>query len=621
MVTMSCPSKADAADTVNTSTAEQGPSPTPTAVIDIQLPGSHVLDGIQHELQSTSDELPIHIICYYKETDEVRLSMGVFNKAFNPLVIAVCENVPPPSNPCSVLTEYFVGPCIGPGFNIGHHRDSGALFILYVKTPGEPKGKRFSHSIGARIVKKLLRNQINGVMCLFQDADTQSCPSTLKKMTQKASLKCSDMVGCRQTDYNINPLSTIGSYNFFSDMFCLTHCETLIFGKAESITGCYVFLRLTAYFEFERVLCKSTGDMNLYERASYLTEDTLLTCMMAGTGKQIDYTLSDVSWNLPRTYEELMKQRRRWYNGRLSTDLVSKRFMKCGVKSILFDIWFVFIFLRDKIIPDPPIRWILTLYHYGNLMYFYQSWIFWVLLIPMIVHVTLMGFVSIVFFNCNPDGREKMFMIVANLYCMNSMLVYPLTALYLYEDGTFLFSNLMRVAVYMYTLHSMFEILIALQCSKGGMIFTFKVLVSHQVWSRPLIYFIRDYSLATFLDNSWGVRETNADRENHDVGACGKKASLRSLHWERTIQIAMILTMQVIIPGAVVALSFVLNESIVPLLICVNICPDLIDNVTRFVSCSIDLCSHVCSEPTKECEDEEKETAKYPLLTHDKSLC
>lgn len=614
-----CSSKADAADTVNTSTAERGPSPA-AVTDDIQLPGD-VLDSIQHELQSTSDELPIHIICYYKETDEVRLSMGVFNKDFNPLVIAVCENVPPPSNPCSVLTEYFVGPCVSPGINIGHHRDSGALFILYVKTLGEPKGKRFSQSIGARIVKKLLRNQINGVMCLFQDADTQSCPSTLKKMTQKASLKCSDMVGCRQTDYNINPLSTIGSYKFLDDLYSLTHLETLIFGKAAWITGCYVLLRLTAYFEFEKVLCKSTVEMNLYERVAYITEDTLLTLMMAGAGKQVDFTLSDVSWNLPQTYEELLKQRRRWSNGTLSSTLISNRFVKCGVKPILFQIWVVFIFLFDKFTPEVPIQFFLIMYHYGNLMSFYQSWIFWVLLIPVIAHVTLMGFVYIVFFNCNPDGREQMFMIVANLYCMNSMLAFLLTMLYLYEDGTFLFSHFMGVVGCMLALNTMFEILIALQRSKGGAIFTFQALVGYHLWSRNFFCFIKDYSLATFLDNSWGVRETNADRENHDVGSCGKKASPRSLRWERTIQIAMILIMRVIIPGAVVVLSIVLNESIVPLLLCFNCSPLLICNVTRFLSCSSDHCSQECSEQTKECEDEEKETAKCPLLQHDKSFC
>lgn len=341
--------------------------PSLAAVTDIDLSGGG-LDDIKIEVQSATIELPIHIICYYKETDEVRVSMGVFNKSFDPLVIAVCENIPPPRNPCSVLAEYFIGPCISPGINVGHHCDSGALLIIYVKTQDEPRGKRFSHSIGARIVTKLLRNKINCVMCLFQDADTQSCPKTLKKMTQKASLKCSDMIGCRQTDYTCNPLSTIGSFTFVDDIFSFIHLETLIFGKAQVITGCYLLLRLTAYFEFEKVLCKSSQEMNLFERASYLTEETLLTTMMAGAGKQIDSTCFDVSWILPQTYEELIKQRRRWYNGHFSTIIISNRFIQCGVKQILLYFWVLFNFLLPKIIPDSPISWMVVMYQHGNLL-------------------------------------------------------------------------------------------------------------------------------------------------------------------------------------------------------------------------------------------------------------
>lgn len=479
-------------------------------------------------------DFPLHILCYYKETNEVHQSMDAFTADFNPLLIAVCEDVPAPSA-ANTLAQYFVGPPLGPGLNMGTHARSGAPFILYKKTPLEPRGKRFSHRLGAEIAKGILGPELEGHYCLFQDADTASNPEALRSMVRVARAKGTDMIGASMTCVNASPVTSIGAFVSMTELLAVSSrlSETLILNRTRVISGSYVLIRLTAYLEFATQLCRPDSNMGMFERAAYATEDTLLTYMFSGAGYTSDIVLDEVAWNLPVTYEELLKQRRRWFNGELSTCLVAKRLglVTPKLSSILFYLWAMFILVQGTIFwPNVYLLAGVGFYQQGQSL----------LILPAAAIIMLKLLVSISLFRRAPDGLESYVRSLAHLYCAAHL---SFAALIFYYFPT---SALITTAAL-----AAFQLTVLMRGGLGRKLFVLISYWLHSLYATGVTLFLSDYSLANLSDSTWGVRETANDRSRYGLTPAQQAFARR----ERSMHIGTMVVCQVVAPLALVALS------------------------------------------------------------------
>ncbi|MCK6547840.1 glycosyltransferase family 2 protein [Myxococcota bacterium] len=476
---------------------------------------------------------PVHIICYYRETNEVHQSMDPFTLAFAPPLIAVCENVAPP-NAVPTLMAYFEGAPLQPGVNLGRHRRSRAPFIIYLKEPHEPRGKRFSHSIGAALASRWLGDRGEEAFAVFQDADTASNPVSLERMIVTAQRRGADMVGASMVCANAVPSTVLGSFTSAYETLANRErlFEIMLLGRTRIVSGSYVLLRLSAYRKFEAQLCRPSSSLSMMERVAYATEDTLLSYMLAGDGHRSAIVHDEVAWNLPQSFEDIIKQRRRWSNGEVATFLIAWPLIARTPATLLFYAWSLLFYLRVMVDLAIAPTTMFVLYTQGAVAP----------LVPLLCLYALKIIISIAFFRRPVDGMERVLRAIAHVYCIVHLAGIVLCLLHFAE------STIFWALVAVTTVITFFA---GFRGTYGRRLSATLSYLVYVLYSRGMWPFISDYSMANFSDVSWGTREVAGDREIYR----GRVTSRLARYSELFQHLALLVCFQFIFPVLFMALA------------------------------------------------------------------